>query len=205
MPTQTQDRDDKNSRGRYDFTPVDFDANNIEPDASEGTYEATIDDARIQATAKDNFPMLVVDWKLESTETDTEAAEKSVGAQVSDFFAFFPDGDRRGNFPKRRFRQLRELLDVPDDVLPTRLESKRDFDDLIAELKGKTAKIYIALRTDKQTNEERASVSYTAPRGSMGAMAKDEEEPEEQERKPAARRAAPAPARRAPAKATRRR
>jgi hypothetical protein len=186
MATDTQK---DNSRGRYDFTPIDFNANNIEPDASEGTYEATVDDARIQGTSKDNFPMLVIDWKLESTETDTEAAEKSVGATVADFFAFFPDGDKRGNFPKRRFKQLRELLDVPDDVLPTRLESKRDFDDLIAEIKGKSAKIYITLRTDKVTNEERTSVSYTAPRGSMGAMASDEE-PEDE--KPARRQAAPA-------------
>lgn len=189
----------ENSRGRYDFTPIDFDANNIEPDASEGTYEATVDDARIQGTSKDNFPMLVLDWKLDSTETDTDAAEKSVGATVADFFAFFPDGDKRGNFPKRRFKQLRELLDVPDDVLPTRLESKRDFDDLIAELKGKSTKIYITLRTDKVTNEERTSVSYTAPRGSMGAMPSDEPEDEKPARRPAA------PARKPASKPSRRR
>jgi hypothetical protein len=193
-----------NSRGRLDFTPIDFDANNIEPDASEGTYEATVDDARIQATSKDNFPMLVVDWKLDSTETDTEAADKSVGATVADFFAFFPDGDKRGNFPKRRFKQLRELLDIPDDVLPTRLESKRDFDDLIAEIKGKSAKIYITLRVDKQTNEERTSVSYTAPRGSMGAMASENDDEPEEERRPAARRPA-APARKPASKPSRRR
>src|SRR5574341_262950 len=185
MATQTQDSNSRGSRH----------VDTIEPDAAEGTYVGIIDEVRVQATSKDKYPMLVVDWKLDSTETDTPEAEKSVGATVSDFFAFFPDGDRRGNFPKRRFRQLRDLLDSPEDLLPTRLEYKDDFNDLIAELKGKEATIYITLRKNPETNEERPNVSYTQPRGGMGAMPSegDDEKPargretRQAARKPAAR------------------
>lgn len=170
--------DKQNSRGTYDFTPIDCDVNTIEPDAAEGTYVAVIDDCRVQATSKDRYPMLVVDWRLDSAESETEEAERSVGATVADFFAFFPDGDRRGNFPKRRFRQLRELLDISDDALPTRLENKDDFKPLIAELKGKELTIYITLKRNPETNEDRAQISYTAPRGGMGALpAADDDKP----------------------------
>lgn len=191
MATQTQDSNNSRGSRHVDFTPIDCDVNTIEPEAAEGTYVGIIDDVRVQATSKDKYPMLVVDWKLDSTETDSEAAEKSVGATVADFFAFFPDGDRRGNFPKRRFRQLRELLDISDDLVPTRLENKSDFDDLIAELKGKEATIYISLRKNPETNEERPSISYTAPRGAMGAMPSDEDDkPARRENRPAARKPA---------------
>jgi hypothetical protein len=175
MATETQSRNGQGSR-HVDFTPIDCDVNTIEPEAAEGVYTGVIDDVRVSATSKDKFPMLVVDWKLDATETDTPEAEKSVGATVSDFFAFFPDGDRRGNFPKRRFRQLRELLDIGDDLLPTRLESKDDFNDIIAELKGKETTIYLSLREDKETKELRPSISYTAPRGGMSAMPSDDED-----------------------------
>lgn len=180
-----------NGRGYTDFTPIECDVNTIEPEAAEGTYTGVIDDVRVQATSKDKYPMLVVDWRLDATETDSEGAEKSVGATVADFFAFFPDGDRRGSFPKRRFRQLRELLDIADDLLPTRLESKEDFADLIAELKGKELTIYITLRKNAETNEERPSINYTAPRSSMGAMPSDDaDEKPARGAKPAARKPA---------------
>lgn len=194
----TQRTDNGRADKHYDFTPIDHDSNAIEPDAAAGEYEAVVDDAKIIATSKDKYPMLVIEWKLESTNTDTPEAEKSVGAIVSDFLAFFPDGDRRGNFPKRRFRQLRDLLQLPEDILPTRMETKEDFAELLAALKDQQATVWVTTREDKETHEQRASVNYTAPRGAMGAMAStDDEEQEEVEEKPARR--APAPQRSKPA------
>jgi hypothetical protein len=201
----TQRTDNGRAEKHYDFTPIDHDSNQIEPDAAAGEYEAVVDDAKIIATSKDKYPMLVIEWKLESTNTDTPEAEKSVGAIVSDFLAFFPDGDRRGNFPKRRFRQLRELLNLPEDILPTRMESKEDFAELLAALKDQQTTLWVTTREDKETHETRANVQYTAPRGSMGAMPSDgDDEEQEEERKPA-RRAAPTPSRKPGKPAARRR
>jgi hypothetical protein len=197
MATQQTTRGNGRSEKHYDFTPIDHDSNALEPDASAGEYPSVVDDVKVMKTSADGFPMICLEWKLESTNTDSEAAEKSVGATVSDFIAFFPDGDRRGNFPKRRFKQLRDLFDLPEDILPTRLESKDDFQPLVDALKGQEATIWITMRTDKTSGEERANVNYTAPRTAMSAMpAGDEGEEEQEEDKPARRPAA----RSAPAK-----
>lgn len=173
----------KNGRGekKYDFTPVEFDTNKIEPEAAAGKYKARIADVEVMATKKDGYPMIRIDWKLLKALTDDEACEKSEGAQVSDYIAMFPDGDRRGNMAKRRFRALRELLDLSDDILPTRIESKSDFNDLLKALKKAEAEVFIQVREDKETKEERANVSYTAPKGMMDDVEEEDEEEDEEE------------------------
>ncbi len=171
-----------NSRGEktYDFQPIECNVNEIEPDAAVGKYAAVIDGARVQGTSADNFPMIVIDWKMEKCleEDVTEDHEKSVGAIVADFIAFFPDGDKRGRMGKLRFRELRELLGIDEDILPNKLQSKDDFKDLIAALKKQRAEIFVQHRLDKKTNETRVSVQYREPpvKASMGPVSEDDDD-----------------------------
>lgn len=179
--SHTNSREEKT----YDFKPIDCDVNAIEPDAAEGKYEAIIDGVRVQGTSSDNFPMLVLDWKMEKTDEDGDEYEKSIGAIVADFIPFFPDGDKRGKMSKLRFRQLRELLGISDDILPKRLESKQDFADLISALKRQRAEVFVTHRPDKNTGEVRVGVSYTEPKAkaSLGPVNEDDDD------KPAPRKA----------------
>jgi hypothetical protein len=166
---------------KYDFTPIDCDTNNIEPDAAVGEYEAKVDSTRVMATKKDNMPMLVIDWKLEKTESDDEACEKSIGATVADFIALFPDGDRRGRMGKLRLRQLREAMGIDDDVLPSRITSKDDFKDLQAAMRGQKLTVWVTHKTDTETNEVRIGIQYAAPKGSMGAIGRDNDDEQEED------------------------
>ena len=205
MPETTRER---NGRGEkhYDFNPIEnFDADAMEPDAAPGEYNGIIEDVEVRKSGE-GWPQLRIEVKLDSTNTDSEEAEKSVGATLSDFITFRPEGDKKGNFSKRRLRLYRDKLEIPDDAIPTRIESKRDFDDLVDFMKGKELPIWVRTELDKETKEPRARLELTAPRSAMGALPPtDNDEEEEEAPKPAPRRAAAKPAARKPAASARRR
>lgn len=156
----------KNGSKKYDFAPVEYDSNKIEPEAAAGKYKSKVADLELTKTKNDGFPMIRLDWQLTKALTDDAACKKSEKATVSDWIVFFPDGNRKGNMGKRKFRQLRELLDLADDILPTRLESKSDFKELMAALKNAKAEIFISVKDD-DNGEPRASVNYAAPKGML--------------------------------------
>jgi hypothetical protein len=165
MGTQTNHATEKT----MDFQAVDYDASTIAPDAAVGEYDARIDKLKIAATSADKYPMLIVDWKILSA--GDEDNETSVNAVVSDFLTFFPEGDRRGRMGKLKLRQLCEKLDIDLDVVPTRIASKSDFDDLIAALKGQTATVWVTHTVDKNTGETRCNVNYVQPRPALAPVA----------------------------------
>jgi hypothetical protein len=173
----------------YDFKPVDYDINNVEPDAAPGEYEVVIDDVKIGKTSKDSYPMLIIEAKLTGYGGDDPACEKSVGASLSDFLVFFPEGHKGLKMGKMRMRQLNERLGVDNDVVPTSIRSKADLQDYAAALKGQTCTAWVVMETDKQSSEEQARIKWKAPRGSAAAMS-DIHEDEEQEA-PAPRKPAP--------------
>lgn len=163
----------------YDFKPVDYDINAIEPDAAAGEYEFVIDDVKISKTSKDSFPMLIVEWKITGYGGDDPACEKSVGAALSDFLTFFPEGHKGLKMGKMRMRQLNERLGVDNDVVPTNIRSKADLQDYAAALKGQTCTAWVVMETDKQSGEEQARIKYKAPRGLAAAMSDIPDEEEE--------------------------
>jgi hypothetical protein len=175
--TQTQ-RTEK----AYDFTPVDFDGETVEPEAASGHYEATIEEVKVSKTKpeKGAFPMLIIEWKLTATDSDDEKCQQSVekGATLADFLTFFPEGDKRGRMGKQRFRKLNERLGIDNDILPKRLQTKADFDDYKAALQGQTMEVWVTASTDEASGETRTSVNYTAPKGSAASNVEVEEEPE---------------------------
>jgi hypothetical protein len=176
---------EQNGHASPDFTPVDFDIETIPPEAAPGQYEAVIEDLRVQGTSNGNYPMIVCDFKLESTASDTEEAERSIGAVIADFFPLFPDDDRRAAFPKRRLRQFCERFGLDQTLIPKRIANKSDLDEFIESARGATETIWITLQKDKQTGEDRAKVQYAAPRSMVSDLpAMEEEEEAEEERKP---------------------
>ena len=191
----------------YDFNPIDFDVNNIEPEAAAGQYTAHIEEIKI-AKSGEGWPQARVEWMLDAAQTDSEECEKSVGATITDFITFRPEGDKKGNFAKQTLRRLLTLLGLDTDIIPTRMERKEDFDNFVESAKGVTdVTVYVTLQKDRDDpNLMRARVSYTAPRSMMGPVSGTETEEEVEAeaappppRKPAARPAPPKPAARKPA------
>jgi len=158
----------------HDFKPIDTNVAIIDPDAEIGGYEAKIDNVKVSATSKDGYPMLIVDYKI--VECKDGQDEKNVDAVVSDFLAFFPDGDRRGRMAKLKVRQICEAVGFDLESFPTAMRSKKDFDEVVHAWKGKTIDIWVGHREDKETGETRVNVAYSAPRGGMAAMNSDEDE-----------------------------
>lgn len=189
MP-QVQRNASSNGKKTHAFKPIEnYDVNTMEPDAQAGEYEAVVSRITIKATRVDQFPMLVINWKLEKAVDDEN--EKSVGAEVSDFLTFFPEGDRRGRMGKLRLRQLCENLGIDLDVLPRSIHHEDDFNDFIAALKGQTMPVWVTHRTNPETNEVMTGIAYTAPRGvgaPLPSTDEEDEKPAKKSAKPARRR-----------------
>lgn len=178
---QTQRNSNGSESGKYrPFVGVDYDANNIQPDAAEGEYLAKVEDVEVRASKKDQLPQLVVSWKLIEAHTDSDECQRSVDAKLMEYLTFFPDGDRRGNFGKRTFRAIREGLGLEEDILPTRLESPDDFEPLIEGMKASEGMVvWVKLEEDRENpNEKRARIAYTAPRGTLTTTETEDEEEE---------------------------
>jgi hypothetical protein len=156
----------ENSQSVMDFQPVDFDATELPPEAEVGGYEAVVDSTKLMKTSKDGYPMIVVEWKLESAIDDANKA--SIGATVSDFVTFFPKNHKAYRLSVQRFRGMVDALGINPDVLPERLQTKQDFADLLNALKNKRTTVWVSHQADKQTGEPRTKIAFTAPKGSGG-------------------------------------
>jgi hypothetical protein len=179
MATQAREQEK-----RLQFKGVNFNANKLAPEASEGKYGAVID-AVVLGQNKKQYAMLTFTIVLKKALSKGKGVEKSVGATVRDWISFFPDGDRSGNPARRQFRALCDQLGVKTgDVLPTRIEDEGDFKKLLKVLKK--AKITVWITEKEENGEMRARVNYSAPRGFLadeanGVDDSDEEEDEEEE------------------------
>jgi hypothetical protein len=138
-----------------DFTPVDFDVNHMEPNCAPGIYEAVIDKVKVSSAEFNGgrIPIVIVDWKMESSQEEGEEIEKSIGAVVSDRIRFYPPGEKKGNINKRQLRTLLEKVGVDQSVVPSRIESKSDFDELVGALTGQRLTIQI-VHTEKANNDD---------------------------------------------------
>jgi hypothetical protein len=195
--TQTQNH--QNSGGTYagaNFEPMSYDVEEIQPDAYDGEYEATIEKVAFKGTKSKNQPMIELTWKLTGTENDSENCQKSIGAQVRDWIVLA--NDRSGNRGKVKLRVLRDTLGLDPDVLPTQISSFDDLAELGNALKGQSMKVWISTNTDPDGNV-RTNINYAAPRGASTMAPMGDEEAEVEETKPATKAAGKKPA---PAKAT---
>jgi hypothetical protein len=190
--TQTQNH--QNSGGTYagaNFEPMSYDVEEIQPDAYDGEYEATIEKVAFKGTKSKNQPMIELTWKLTGTEDDSENCQKSIGAQVRDWIVLA--NDRSGNRGKVKLRVLRDTLGLDPDVLPTQISSFDDLAELGNALKGQSMKVWISTNTDPDGNV-RTNINYAAPRGASTMAPMGDEEAEVEETKPATKAAGKKPA-----------
>lgn len=170
------------------YAPIDYDAEDIPPDAPAGAWRA-VATAKASKTSKDNFPMVIVDWELETAYE--EENESYVGARVSDFITFFP-ASRAGasKMSKVRLKVFCDKLGISRTLIPKHIASSDDLADFIAAIDGQKTDIWTIVEktVNKDTQEEmvRTSVRYRAPGGVAAAGAlppvddteEEEDEPE---------------------------
>lgn len=155
------------------FAPVDTgDMSEIPPDAPAGEWTAVCK-VKLAATKKDNYPMLVLNWKL--TESFSDGGDDHVGATVTDFLTFFPAKHAASKMGKLRMKAMCEALGIE---LPTftSIQSEDDLAEFIAELEGIKAKIWTKLEERKDTGEMTTKVLYSAPGLRIVAKADDDDD-----------------------------
>jgi hypothetical protein len=163
--------------GGQQFQPFEFDES-VDPDLFDGLYEVTISDVKFRMSNPDkltgvSYPQLVVEWRAESTYEDSDECKRSVGNSVSEFLTFRPKGDRQGNMSKQRLTMIRNHFSIDTDVVPKRIRSQADFDELRNALKGQTATMRASSKTDK-TGALRTNLAFEG--GGGGAVEEQEEE-----------------------------
>ena len=112
---------------KMEFRPVDFDVNEIAPDAPEGEWMASVPRGKIkiQATKEDHYPMMIIPLRLDSTEEDSEQYQKALGTELSHMIVFFGDEKARAaRMSKLRLRELCEAAEVDLELVPTAVRSR---------------------------------------------------------------------------------
>lgn len=177
--TNAVDRDNRPSYGGSSFEVPGYDTEKIEPDAYEGEYEAKFNSIKWKMTSSaPPRPMILLEWKLETTANESEEAQKSLHAKVTDFIVLA--NDKSGNTGKIKLRTLKELLDLEIDLSVMNPETVNKLGALLKGL-GRLVPLWVVNRKDGDGNV-RTNVNYTAPGGGGSAMApmggEDEEEEE---------------------------
>jgi hypothetical protein len=180
-----------------EFKQVDFDVNEIAPDAPEGEWTATIPrgKCKVQPTKEDKFPMLIVPFRLDKTEEEGEAYEKALGTELSTMVVFFDNTKpKAARMSKLRLRQLCEAADIDLDVIPKKIHDPiNDLEPLVRALEGKKLQLWTKLTLRKDTGETVTEVQFFNPKAlPTNADADDDEEEEETDRSAARGRGTPA-------------
>jgi hypothetical protein len=183
-----------NGTPRLAFTPVEFDASKLDPEAPTGKWTASCK-VKTHVSQEHKKPMLIVEWKLEGTEESDH--ETFLGKKVTDFVGFPATGSKGANFAKIHLRQLCEAIEFPLENVPSgTLSSWDDLDPLVEALDGREITIWTTTK-EEESGESRTRVSYVEPRGFAAAMSSDDDEEEEAApppKKAAAAKGKPAPA-----------
>ncbi len=165
---------------KMEFKQVDFDVNEIAPDAPEGEWTASIPrgKCKVQPTKEDKYPMLIVPIRLDKTEEEGETFEKALGAELSTMIVFFGDEKARAaRMSKLRLRQLCEAADVDLDVIPKKLRDPiNDLEPLIHALEGKKFQVWTKLTVRKDTGEQVTEVQFFNPKALPSTVDPDDED-----------------------------
>jgi hypothetical protein len=153
------------------FQPIDFDIEQLPPDAPAGAWQASAT-TKISKTSKDSFPMIIVDWELESAYDDEN--EQFVGARVSDFLVFFPEGHKASKMGKIRIRAVCDKLGITRSLIPMHIATSDDLTEFCAAIDGQKTDIWTTIETtkDKQSGEmvTRTAVKLKAPGSTASAL-----------------------------------
>ncbi len=158
-----------------DFKPVGYGkVGDIPPDMDSGKFVFKLDKVSVRPTKKDQWPMLVLEWK--GKKCLEGQGERNIGASVTDFIVFFPEGERKGNMSRRQLDALLTAAGIDKTLVPEKIENKADFDELSAALKGLQLDAWVTQEKDKSTGEVRCSIKYTEPKGGLNLSSADDDE-----------------------------
>jgi hypothetical protein len=161
-----------------EFKRVEFDINEIAPDAPAGEWLVSIPrgKCKIQPTKEDKLPMVVVPIRLEKTDEDGEEFEKALGTELSVYCVFGGRNPRGERMAKLRIRQLCEAADVDTDVIPKKIESREDLDPFVRAIEGKKFRAWTILVTRNDTGETNTEIRFQDPKKPLRAAERDEDE-----------------------------
>jgi hypothetical protein len=175
------------SEKTMEFTPIDTgDMSEIPPDAPAGSWTASAAVTKSK-TSKDGYPMLKVEWTLETATGDNaDGNEAFEGARVTDFVVFFPATHRGAKMSRLRLRSICEALQC--ELPKTDSLSKGSWSDVmpfIADLDGAKTAIYTVVSENKETGEKQTQVRYQDPtKPRVRAEKPDADDEEDEEPKP---------------------
>lgn len=178
----------RSSEGKkMEYRKVSYDVNEIAPDAPEGEWGVSIPrgKCKVQPTAKDAWPMLIVPVRLDNTEEEGEEYEKALGVELSTMIVFFGDENARAaRLSKLRLRQLCEAADVDLDVIPKEIgdDPPNELEPLIRELEGSKFTAWTRLQTRKDTGEVTSELVFQNPNNPLTASGDDDDEDDEDDR-----------------------
>ena len=175
----------RQSSKKMEYKRVTYDVNEIAPDAPEGEWQVSIPrgKCKVQPTAKDHWPMLIVPIRLDSTEEEGDKYEKALGVELSTMIVFFGEDahPRAINLSKVRLRQLCEQADVDLDVIPKEIgdDPENELEPLIRALEGSKFTAWTKLDKRKDTGEEVTEVVFQDPSNTMSASSEDADDDDE--------------------------
>ena len=177
MAPQAQQQD-RSSNGRtYDFKPISFDGNAIEPDVAAGAYVFVVEAAKVGKSKNDSFPQVIIEWKADELldpDNATDEQSASVGGVMTEWITFFPEGDKRGKMGKVRYRELCDKLNVGYDIV-SNPKSKADFDAFLDKLRGARLDGWVS----RKDGDSFGRITNTEPKGGGTQLAPLEEVEEE--------------------------
>lgn len=174
-----------------EYKRVSFDVNEIAPDAPAGEWQVSIPrgKCKVQPTKEDHFPMIIVPIRLDSTEEDDEAFQKSLGTELSTFLVFGAKTPRGERMCKLRIRELCEAADVDLDLIPKKLgdDPENELEPLIRALEGKKFTAWTKLQARKDTGEVVTEISFRDMNKLLttGAGDDDDDDEDDDDDKPA--------------------
>ena len=175
---------------RMEYKQVEFDVNEIAPDAPVGEWGVSIPrgKCKVQPTKEDKYPMLIVPIRLDKSDEEGEEFQKALGAELSTMIVFFGDEKARAaRMSKLRLRQLCEAADIDLDLVPKRLtDPESDLEPLIRALEGKKFTAWTRHTIRKDTGETTTEILFQNPKAALTGSGDGDGEGDDDDR-PAAR------------------
>lgn len=163
---------------KMEFKRVEFDANDIAPDAPEGEWQMSVPrgKCKIQPTKEDKFPMVIVPIRLDKTDEDGDEFQRALGTDLSVFLVFGGKNPRGERLNKLRIRQFCEALDIDLDIIPKVIESSDDLEPFVKAAEGKKFAGWTILNERKDTGEIVSEVRFTDPKRPLAAKGDDDDD-----------------------------
>lgn len=165
---------------KLQYRKVSFDVTEIAPDAPAGEWQVSIPrgKCKVQPTQKDNYPMLIVAVRLDSTEEEGEEFEKALGVELPTFLVFGSNTTRGERLNKIRVQQLCKAADVDLDVIPKEIgeDPENELEPLIRALEGAKFTAWTKLQTRKDTGEVVSELLFQDPDNTLSARGDDDDD-----------------------------